>query len=61
MIPKEGEVFERINPYNGKKERFTATGTRREIKEVLFDFFIAENGDTVFFYPSEVETEMIKI
>jgi hypothetical protein len=38
----------------GKKQRVVYTGTRREVKEVMFDFFTMEDGTTAFFYPSEI-------
>ena len=38
----------------GKKQRVVYTGTQREVKGVLFDFFTMEDGSTAFFYPSEV-------
>lgn len=38
----------------GKKQRVVYTGTRREVKEVMFDFFTMEDGSCAFFYPSEV-------
>ena len=56
--PNKGDVFERINPGTNQWERLTYTGTRREIKGVEMDFFTNEKGETVFFYPSEVERDM---
>jgi hypothetical protein len=38
-----------------RKHVLTYTGTRREVKYVLYDFFTTEKGETVFFSPSEVE------
>jgi hypothetical protein len=50
---KKGDTFIYTDQL-GKKQRAVYTGTRREIKEVLFDFFTMEDGSTAFFYPSEV-------
>jgi len=52
---KKGEIFERLNPYTGKIERLTYTGTFREVKYVMYYFFETEDGRTVFFLPSEVK------
>lgn len=56
--PEPGKKFEHTCPYFGTKRILTYTGTRREIKEVLFDFFETENGQTVFFSPFEVQSQM---
>ncbi len=50
---KKGDTFIYTNQL-GEKQRVVYTGTRREIKDVLFDFFTMEDGTTSFFYPSEV-------
>lgn len=58
----EGDVYSWTDPYDSSRTlRLTATGTRREIKEVLFDFFLAEDGQCLFFSPEEVETQMKKV
>ena len=54
---KKGDKFIYTNIL-GKKETVTYTGTQREVKGVLFDFFIMEDGSTAFFYPSEVKPPM---
>lgn len=38
----------------GKTQVVTYTGTRREIKGCLFDFFTMADGSCAFFYLSEV-------
>jgi len=39
---------------DGFQQQATYQG-RREVKDVMFDFFLLENGKTCFFYPSEVK------
>lgn len=50
---KKGDTFIYTDQL-GKKQRAVYTGTQREVKGVLFDFFTMEDGTTSFFYPSEV-------
>lgn len=38
----------------GKTQVVTYTGTRREVKGCLFDFFTMQDDTCAFFYPSEV-------
>lgn len=58
---KKGDKFHYIQPYFNRRMTLTYTGTRREVKGVLMDFFTTEKGETVFFYPSEVERDFVKI
>ena len=58
---QKGDILEHTCPYTGRKERYTYTGIRREVKETLFDFFTNGKGETVFFSPFEVEVDMIKV
>lgn len=61
MTLKENQTYEYVNPYTQSKEVLRYTGTRREIKEVMFDFFVNSKNETVFFLPSEVEQYMKEI
>lgn len=54
---KENDKFIRKNPITGEEEVWTYTGTKREVKGVLFEFFTDSKGRTCFFYPSEVLEE----
>ncbi len=54
MINKGDKVIYR-ETFTGQVQTLTYTGIRREIKEVMFDFFTNEKGESVFFTPSEVE------
>lgn len=56
--PAEGAKFEHTCRYFGTKRILTYTGTRRPVKDVLYDFFMTENGQCVFFSPYEVRDEM---
>lgn len=50
---KKGDEFTYTDRF-GKKQRVVYTGTQREVKGVMFDFFTMEDGSCAFFYPSEV-------
>lgn len=41
------------DPHTNQKVNLTYLG-KGEVKEVLFDFFKNDSGETLFFYPSEV-------
>lgn len=55
MNLKTGDLVEYTNPYSQDKQILKYTGTRREVKGVMFDFFINGKKETVFFSPEEVD------
>ena len=57
---KEGDKYIYTDPLT-KMEYNAVYGCRREVKEVLFDFFDIEGKGCCFFYPSEVEKHFRKI
>jgi len=59
--PSAGERFEHTCRHFGTKQKLTYTGTRREVKDVLYDFFTTEDNQTVFFSPYEVRDNMVKL
>jgi hypothetical protein len=61
MKLKKGDKFYWAHPVSGERQTLTYTGTTREVKGVLMDFFKNQKGETLFFYPSEVKRDFVEI
>lgn len=51
------DIVEYIDPSTNEKSKLTYLG-KREVKQVLFDFFMNDKKETLFFYPSQVDLYM---